>query len=148
MVAPLGREGSLGKQSFPAVVALAAVWAALFVPGALLGQQPGETRIHKINKSRGDNGRQAFTGKIQSVDTKLKVLNMKAEEGVGTEIFPLKKSVDIESANGEKMKLAQLKPGSNVVIYYQLKGGQRTVKQIILLSPGFQEAKKKPSPPS
>jgi hypothetical protein len=140
--------GSLRRQSFPARCASATLLAGLFVAGVASGQQPGQTRIPKINKIRGSNTQQAFTGKVQSVDIKHKVLNLKAEEGAGAEIFPLKKNLDIETASGEKLALGKLKPGSDVMIYYELKDNERNIKQIILLSPGSKEVKKKTSPPS
>lgn len=48
--------------------------AVLVVPCPLLAQQQGETKIPKIGKIIGGNQQQAFTGKVQSVDTKLNLL--------------------------------------------------------------------------
>jgi hypothetical protein len=141
-------SGSLWQSSLLSRFAVATLLAGLVAPGIAQGQQPATTKVPKIGKIRGGNTRQAFTGKVRSVDLKLKVLNMKGQEGASDEIFPFKKNVDLETASGRRLMLSELKAGSDVVIYYELKGGQRTVKQIILLGPGSQEAKKKPSPPS
>jgi hypothetical protein len=122
--------------------------AALFVPCPAGAQRPGETKIPKIGKIMGGPDRQAFTGKVQSVDKKLKLLNMIPEEGQGSEIFPVKKNVEIRNVHGERISLGALKPGTDVVVYYELKGTERSVKQIIELSPGATKAEKKPSKPS
>lgn len=122
--------------------------AVLVVPCPLLAQQPGETKIPKIGKIIGGNQQQAFTGKVQSIDTKLNLLNIRPEEGKGSEIFPVKKNVEIRTAKGVRISLRELKAGTDVVIYYELKGSQRTVKRIIELSPGSGAAGEKPSPPS
>jgi hypothetical protein len=146
----VSREKSGGgrRRVRSAVLAAAALLLSLALPGTVQGQQPGEHKIPVLGKTVGGNYRQAFTGKVQSLDTKFNVLNMKAAEGAGTEIFPVKKDVEIKSAKGEKLKLDKLKPGSDVIIYYEQKGGQRKVKEIILLEPNKQEAKKKPAPES
>lgn len=130
------------------VLTTALLLAGLALPGAARGQQPGEHRIPVIGKNVGGDYRQAFTGKVQSFDAKFHVLNMKAAEGDSTEIFPIKKDVEIKSVKGEKLKLDTLKPGSDVIIYYRQKGGQRKVKEIILLEHGAKEAKKKSAPES
>ena len=143
------RAGSPWRKSFLVMCAAAVVLVAPCFSGTARGQQPGETKIPtKLGKIRGGETRQAFTGKVQSVDKKLKVLNVKSEEGTSTEIFPLKKNVDVQTLNGERRTLSDLKPGSNVMILYELKGSQREIKKIIVLSHGKKEVKKKPAPPS
>ncbi len=119
--------------------------AALFVTCLAWAQRPGETKIPKIGKIMGGPDRQAFTGKVQSVDKKLKLLNMVPEEGQGSEIFPVKKNVEIRNVHGDRISLSELKPGTDVMIYYELKGTERLVKQIIELSPGGTKTEKKPS---
>jgi hypothetical protein len=121
---------------------------ALAVPCTLLAQQQGETKIPKIGKIVGGNEQQAFTGKVKSVNTKFHLLNMEPVEGKGSEIFPVKKNVEIRTAKGVRIPLSELKAGTDVVIYYELKGSKRSVKRIIELSPGAEAAGKKPSPPS
>ncbi len=145
----VSRAGPPWRKPFGVMCAAAVVLVAPCFSSTARGQQPGETRIPtKLGKIRGGETRQAFTGKVQSVDKKLKVLNVKSEEGTSTEIFPLKKNVDVQTLNGERRTLSDLKPGSNVMILYELKGSQREIKKIIVLSHGKKEVKKKPAPPS
>jgi hypothetical protein len=131
-----------------------AAWASAILglvmafSGSAFGQQQPSSKIPKLGKILGGSLEGAFSGKVQSVDTKLKVLNLKAAEGTGTEIFPLKKNLDIQTLNGEKKALRDLKPGSDVMIYYQLKGNERTIKRIVVLSQKPKETKKKSAPPS
>jgi hypothetical protein len=93
------------------------------------------------------SGRQAFSGKVQSLDMKRKILNVNTVQGQDTEIFEVNKGVRVASAGGEKLKLKSLLPGTNVLIYFEQKGDQRTVKEIIVLAAGAAE-EKKVSPPS
>jgi hypothetical protein len=47
------------------------------------------------------------------------------------------------------MKLEQLKQGSNVIVYYDVKDDKRSVREIVVLAPGTpNDPKKKNSPPS
>lgn len=131
-----------------ASLAVAALSAGLALPREANAQQGGGRKIPIIKKIQGSSFRQAFTGKVESLDTEHKILNMKAAAGGGMEIFPVKKGVEVRTADGEKLKLSQLKSGSNVIIYYQQKGNRRTVKEIIVLAEGAEESKKKPPPPS
>lgn len=79
----------------------------------------------------------------------MNVVNVDAAEGGNTEIFPLKRSTDVRNARGARVALQELKPGAEVIIYYDLKGSERAVKSIVVLSKGRAEQKhKKPSPPS
>ncbi len=129
----------------PILLAVALAMTASLAPG-----RAQEERKHKVpimDKISAGPSRQAFTGKIQSLDLKRKLLNVNTVQGGNTEIFPMSKGVRVETADGEKLKLKALVPGTNVLIYYDQKGDQRTVKQIIVLAAGPAEAKK-PSPPS
>ncbi len=82
---------------------------------------------------------------MQSLDLKQKILNVNSRQGRKSEIFPLKKNVRVESLNGKKMKLKALRPGTTVLIYFNQKRGERTIKNIIVLSPGEGQANK-PAP--
>jgi hypothetical protein len=146
----ISRAGSPWRKSFGVMCAAAVVLVAPCFSSTARGQQPGETRIPtKLGKIRGGDTRQAFTGEVQSVDKKLKVLNMKSEKGPSTEIFPLKKNVDVQTLNGDRRTLSDLKPGANIMIYYEFKGSVREIKKIVVLSQGTKkEVKKKSAPPS
>ena len=89
--------------------------------------------------------RQQFSGIVRSVDLGSEVLNVDTVKGNATEIFPIKKKVHVVTADGDKLKLTKLKPGTNVLIYYEQKGDRKTVTQIVVLAGG---AVKKKIPPS
>ena len=78
------------------------------------------------------------------------MLNVNAVRGSGTEIFALKKkSVRVEAANGDRLKLEELQPGTNVIVYYDQRGEQRSVKDIVVLQAApAKEKDSKPGPPS
>ncbi len=108
-------------------------------------QQQQGSKLPGIGKVKPSGlNQQAFTGSVQSLDRQHHVLNVTAAQGNGAEIFPIQKKIRISSVGGRKLKLAALSPGTNVVVYYQEKGGRRTVNQIVVLSPGTPPAKKKP----
>jgi 3-dehydroquinate synthase class II len=87
---------------------------------------------------------QAFSGVVKSVDLESEILNVDNVNGSATEIFPIKKKVHIVTADGDKVKLAKLKPGSNVLIYYEQRGDHKTVTKIVVLA----GAMRKKDPPS
>ncbi|MGH9432513.1 MAG: hypothetical protein ACRD3T_13310 [Terriglobia bacterium] len=122
-----------------------------FLAGAqlLFAQNDHRNKLPGLDKIT-SNGptRQAFTGKIQSLDRKHEVLSVNTIEGVDTEIFPLKKRVKVTSANGAKLKLVALKPGTSVTVFYEQKGDRRTVDQIIVLSDSVRSNKKQERHPS
>ena len=111
-----------------------------------------EDRKHKgavLNKLSSGQNEQAFTGTVQSLDLHRALLNVSTVQGADTEIFPFKKGVRIATADGAKLKLAALTPGTNVLIYYEQKGDRRTVKHIVVLganSPKKEPDKKSPPP--
>jgi hypothetical protein len=91
--------------------------------------------------------RSAFTGKVQSLDAKLKVLDVTSVHGDNLAIFPLNKRIKVSSITGQKLKLAAVTPGTNVIVYYEQQDARRTVQQIIILGSGASQTKK-PSHPS
>jgi len=132
-------------------IAAAVLLGAVLVvhsPAFAQEQEPGETKIPKIGKIRGGNDQLAFSGKVRSVDIKLNLLSLTPEEGRGSEIFPVKKNTVIRTARGQRIYLKDLKEGSDIVVYYELKGAQRVVKRIIELSPGKNAEEKTPPSPS
>jgi len=140
-----GGETRLRRKILSAV----AVMAFIRLCPAVLGQAPRPHHVPVIGKISGGSTHQAFSGKIASLDLKLNVLNVNAAEGGSTEIFPIKHNTEVRNAEGGKLRLKTLKPGTEVIVYYELKGSERTVKSIVVLSAGRAEEKeKKPSPPS
>jgi hypothetical protein len=128
--------------------------ASLFVALVLLGlpyrttikaQEPHLGRVPGLDKiTSGGPTHQQFSGIVRSVDLANQVLNVDTVKGNATEIFPIKKNVHVATADGDKLKLARLKPGTTVLIYYEQKGDHKTVTEIVVLAGG--EEKKKPPP--
>ncbi len=118
--------------------------ACFLFPTLARAQQEHRNKLPGLSKIT-SNGptRQAFTGSIQSLDTQQHVLNVTAAEGGNTAIFPIRKKIKISTINGQKLNLATLTPGTNVIVYYEQKGGHRTVDQIIVLGPNAPTEKKK-----
>lgn len=141
-------HASPSRGSWATVLAVASLFAAFAIPGAAWGQQPSKLKVPILSKIEGGSTRQAFTGKVESLDTKRKLLSVNPVEGIGTEIFPIRKSVQVESANGNKLELSELKSGRDVIIYYEQKGSRRTVKEIVVLDSGAGKTEKKAEPPS
>jgi|SRR5579875_2580879 len=147
-VSSLGRRRARHKKvcaGWSGIGTLLIVALLLLIATPARSQQQQKSKLPGIGRitSSGLN-QQAFTGSVQSLDRQHHVLNVNAAQGNGAEIFPIQKKVRISSISGRKLKLAALSPGTNVVIYYQEKGGRRTVNQIVVLSPAAHPAKKKP----
>jgi Cu/Ag efflux protein CusF len=127
----------------------------LFVALVLLGlpcrttikaQEEHKPHVPVLDKiTSGGPTQQAFSGIVKSVDLESEVLNVDNVNGKSTEIFPIRKKVRVVTADGDKLKLAKLKPGTNVLIYYEQKGDRRTVTGIVVLAGG---PVKKKTPPS
>jgi hypothetical protein len=136
------------RKAGSALVAISTLTAVLTVmPECAHAQRkPKVSSLSKIVS--GSDGRQAFSGNVQSLDMKHSVLNVHSIESDDVEIFPFKKNVRVDSAQGEPLELASLKPGTDVLVYYEQKGDRRTVKQIIVLASPPAAPKPKASPPS
>ncbi len=104
--------------------------------------QEHKRHVPGLDKISGGSTNQAFSGIVQSLDMKRNILNVNTVQGGVTEIFPIKKGLKVETAEGSKTKLEDLKPGTNVLIYYSQKGDRRTVKQIVVLAAEKVAAKK------
>lgn len=113
----------------------------------LYGQQ-GRSKVPIVGKLSSGNRQHAYSGKVQSLDLKRKILNVNSLHGQDSEIFPIKKNVHVENLGGGKMKLDALKPGTTVLIYYNQKSGERTVKNIVVLSSGKSQEKGETAPSS
>jgi hypothetical protein len=131
----------------PVSLILTAVWFASVRPAC--GQEEHKRKVPVLDKVTNGSEHQAFSGTVQSLDLRREVLSVNTVQGGGTEIFPVKKSVHVETANGDKLKLRSLLPGTNVIIYYEQRGDRRTVRDIVVLERApTKEGEKKPLPPS
>jgi Cu/Ag efflux protein CusF len=109
-------------------------------------QEQHKSKVPVIDKiTSGGPTHQQFSGIVRSIDLESEILNVDTVKGNVTEIFPVKKKVHVVTADGSKLKLTKLKPGANVLIYYEQKGDHKTVTEIVVLAGG--EVKKK-TPPS
>lgn len=137
----LSQKGTSGFTRGSVAVLLAAFFCILFQVVPLRGQNTN--RLPIISKLSSGNHQQAFTGKIQSLNLKERVLNVNSLRGKQSEIFPVKKSVRVEGINGNRMKLTDLGPGMTVLIYFDQRSGKRTVRNIIVLTSKKNQGKNK-----
>ncbi len=135
--------------SLPGIAAaLIAIGVFALCPAAPLQAQSHKSKVPIVGNLTSTNSRQAYSGKVQSLDLKQKVLNVNSLHGRESEIFPFKKNVRVESLTGERMNLKALTPGTTVLIYFNQKSGERTIRNIVVLSSGGGQAKGKPAPSS
>ncbi len=113
-----------------------------------LHAQSPKSKVPLVGKLTSTNTRQAYSGKIESLDLKQQILNVNSLHGRESEIFPFKKNVRVESLNGDRMNLKALKPGTTVLIYFNQKSGERTIRNIVVLSSGKEQAAGKRAPSS
>ena len=106
--------------------------------------QTKRSKVPVVGKLSGGGSAQAFSGKLESLDRDHNLLKVSTVQGDQTEIFQVKKGVYVYTAGGEKLKLRELKPGTNVLVYFELKGEHRTVKEIVVLTSAPAEEKKTP----
>jgi hypothetical protein len=130
------------------VPALAFALLLVFGLNAALAQDEHKRKIPVVDKLTSGANRQAFSGKVETLDLGLHVLEVNASEGKGTEIFPVKNTVQVTTADGKLLKLKELTHGTNVIVYFQQKGDQRSVKEIVVLATAPEEKKPKSPPPS
>jgi len=119
--------------------------AALAGISLLCAQADRKRKVPVLDKLTAGPNRQAFSGKVQSLDLTRAVLNVDAVNGGGPEIFPVRKGVKVMTAEGGKLKLEGLTPGTSVIIYYDQKSSRREVKEIVVL--GNEAGKSKTEPP-
>ena len=136
----------LGNSAFRIGAALLFALVCLSACNPALAQDERKRKIPVVDKLSSGVNHQAFTGTVASVDMQQHVLELNARESKDLEIFPVKKGVSISTADGKKTKLADLTPGTSVMVYYDQKGDRRTVKEIVVL--GASEAGKKKAPSS
>ena len=113
--------------------------ATLLLVGIARGQEE-KPKIPGLDKIIAANEHLAFTGTVKSVDEKHNILSVNSVEGADTEIFPIKHSTHVETADGFRKKLDVLSPGTRVIVYYDQRADHRTVTRIELFA---SESKKK-----
>jgi hypothetical protein len=141
-------SSAAGRASIWALMALAAAGVFVFCQAAALHAQGQKSKLPIVGKLATGNQQQAYSGKVQSLDMKQKILNVDSLRGQDSEIFPVKKNLRVEGINGNRLDLKALTPGATVLIYFDQKSGERTVKNIVVLSSGKGQAKGKPAPSS
>lgn len=104
-----------------------------FIQAPPLCAQGRASKVPIVGKLKSGNRQHAYSGRVQSLNLKQNVLNVDSLHGQDSEIFPIKKNVRVETLGGERLKLGALKPGTPILIYYDQKSGERTVKNIIIL---------------
>jgi hypothetical protein len=114
---------------------------------AAAGQDERRTRVPVIGRTTGGTSRRAFSGKVQSLDLDRKLLKVDTVEGGATEIFPVKKSTPVSLAGGRRIRLQELVPGTDVIVYFEQKRERRSVTEIVVLAASGDEDKEKESPP-
>lgn len=123
---------------------LAVVSTILLFACVALAQQEEKPKIPGLDKIIAANEHLAFTGTVKSVDEKHNVLSIDSVEGENTEIFPIKHSTHVETADGFRKKLDVLSPGTRVIVYYDQRADHRTVTRIELFASELK--KKEPQP--
>ena len=133
---------------------LIALFIISAVPTVHAQDEHRRTKVPLIGKIGGGTNRQAFSGKVQAVDTKRKLLVVDAVEGSYTEYFPVKGSFEVTAPGGKKTRVSDLTPGTNIIIYYEVKDDRRSVTAILVLGSKTPEKEtketetKKPAAPS
>lgn len=117
----------------------------LVVAAALLAvsaspAQDDKPKIPGLDKIISANEHLMFTGIVKSVDEKHNILSVNSVEGGDTEIFPIKHSTHVETADGFRKRLDVLSPGTRVIVRYDQRADHRTVTSIDLFT---SEARKK-----
>lgn len=118
------------------------------VPAVRAQDEQRRTKVPLIGKIGGGSNRQAFSGKVQAVDPKRKLLVVDAVEGSHTEYFPVKGNFEVTAPGGRKTRVSELTPGTNIIIYYEVKNDRRSVTSILVLgsqAPEKETEAKKPA---
>lgn len=119
---------SIGRAILPVALAVA---ATLVIVGTSRAQED-KTKIPGLDKIISNNEHLMFTGTVKSVDEKHNILSVSSVEGSDTEIFPIKHSTHVLTADGFRKKLEVLAPGTRVNVYYDQHNDHRSVTSIEL----------------
>jgi hypothetical protein len=117
---------------------------ALLAAGMALAQERSKPKLPVIDKITSASLHQAFSGSVQSLDEKHNILNVNSVEGGVTETFRIKKTTHVFTAAGARIRLSDLAPGANVIVYFELRADHRNVTKIEILT----SESKKQAPPS
>lgn len=121
----------------PALLAAAVLLAVSVAPA-----QDDKAKIPGLDKIISNNEHLCFTGSVKAVDEKHNILSINSVEGGDTEIFPIKHSTHVETADGFRKRLDVLSPGTRVIVYYDQHNDHRSVTRIELFD--SQTKKKEP----
>ena len=121
----------------------AVIPAILLLACVALAQQEEKPKIPGLDKIIAANEHLMFTGTVKSVDEKHSVMSIDAEGGT-TEIFPIKHSTHVETADGFREKAGRSLSGTRVMVYYDQRADRRTVTRIELFA--SESKKKEPQP--
>ncbi len=126
------------------------IWCVIWRPASLvlaifllLGAaqaQDEKPKVPGLDKIIAANEHLMFTGKVKLLDEEHNTLSVSSVEGSDTEIFPIKHSTHVETADGFRKRLDVLSPGTRVIVYYDQRSDHRTVTRIELFA---SESKKK-----
>jgi hypothetical protein len=119
------------------------VLVVLLWGAAPLGAQDHKSKVPVIDKITAAAEHQAFTGVVQTFDDKHNMLSVNSVEGGATETFTLKKGAHAYTTAGTRIHVADLAPGTHVIVYYDLRADRRNVSRIDVLA----SESKKPAPP-
>ncbi|HXJ91890.1 MAG TPA: hypothetical protein VMT20_03305 [Terriglobia bacterium] len=117
-------------------------------PQLSAGQDDHKKKLPVLDKiTTVPEGQNQFNGKVQSVDLKNEVLNVQSMHEDDTEIFPIKKTTTVAAANGYRVDISALKPGANILVYFDQRGDKRKVKEIVVLGFAPETGTKPKAPP-
>ncbi len=94
--------------------------------------QDEKPKVPGLDKIISANEHLMFTGKVKSVDEKHNFISVSSVEGEDTEIFPIKHSTRVLTADGFRKRLDVLAPGTPVNIYYDQHADHRSITSIQL----------------
>jgi hypothetical protein len=135
------------KSHYRRVPLLAAILLLAGVAHVLAQDDGHKRKLPLVDKITSPNGQEAFSGLIQSLDMKTSLLQVHSTLDDTDEYFPIKKTVHVATADGQRVTLDSLKRGASVLVYYEQKGDHRAVKEIVVLAPP-ETPKAKATPPS
>ena len=141
---PGNPEGARRLVWFIAGILIASVMLTSGVSSA--HAQKRGSKVPVFGKLSNKGSAQAFSGKLESLDLEHNLLKVNTVQGDHTEIFQVKKGVSVYTAGGDKLKLSELMPGTNVLVYFELKDERQTVKEIVVLTNAPVEEEKSPPP--